>query len=162
MKITRLAQTLFVASGAWLIISGISELTTTSKGNEYGSWADETSFMALGMRSNGSLKVGLGIGLLGAASLSNTSTNNTSTGNSPLRLPTTELLPKSQPSDGTSEGDFAACYLIYCDRGGKEVAVISNTWTDGKTLTLGDENGRRLGIFSKNDQGEWYMTGMNK
>ena len=132
MKITRLSQALFVASGAWLIISGISELTTTSKGNEYGSWADETSFMALGMRSNGSLKVGLGIGLLGAASLSNTSTSNTSTGNNPLR-------PKSQPSDGTSEGDFAACYLIYCDRGGKEVAVISNTWTDGFPKSKVDE-----------------------
>ena len=155
MKTTPLAQTLFIAGGAWLIISGIGEMMTRSQGNEYGSWADETSFMALGMRSDGSLKVGLGIGLLGAASLSNTSTSKTSTGNNPLQ-------PKSQPSDGTSEGDFAACYLIYCDRGGKEVAKISNTWTDGKTLTLGDENGRRLGTFSKNDQDEWYMTGMNK
>ena len=69
MKITPLTQALFVASGAWLIISGISELTTTSKGNEYGSWADETSFMALGMRSNGSLKVGLGIGFLAFSSV---------------------------------------------------------------------------------------------
>lgn len=155
MKTTPLAQTLFVAGGAWLIISGIGELMTTSKGNEYGSWADETSFMALGMRSNGSLKVGLGIGLLGAASLSNTSTDDASTESSPLS-------PKSMPSDGTHEGDFVACFRIYRDRGGKEVAVMSNTWTDGKTLTLGDENGRRLGIFSKNDQDEWYMTGMNK
>ena len=150
MKTTPLAQTLFIAGGAWLIISGIGELMTRSQSNEYRSWADETSFMALGMRSNGSLKVGLGIGLLGAASLSNTSTGSNT------------LSPKARPSDGTSEGDFAACYLIYCDRGGKEVAVISNTWTDGKTLTLGDENGRRLGTFSKNDQDEWYMTGMNK
>ena len=155
MNPTELSKNLFIAGGAWLIISGISELTTTSGGNEYGSWFEETSLMALSIRSNGSLKVGLGLGLLGAAYLSNTSTSNTSTGNNPLR-------PKSQPSDVTSEGDFAACYLIYCDRGGKEVAVISNTWTDGKTLTLGDEDGRRLGIFSKNDQGEWYMKGINK
>jgi len=44
-------------------------MTTRSNSNRYESWFDETSLPALGIRSNGSLKVGLGIGLLGVAAI---------------------------------------------------------------------------------------------
>lgn len=147
MKTTPLAQTLFVAGGAWLIISGIGELMTASQGNEYGTWFEETSLMALNRRSQGSLKIGLGLGLLGAASLSNTSTGSNT------------LSPKSRPSDGTSEGDFIACFRLYRDKGGTEEAEFSKTSTRGKTLLLCDQSGKRIAVFVKKWNGEWYMTG---
>ena len=161
MKTPPLAQALFVAGGAWLIISGISELTTTSKGNEYGSWADETSFMALGMRSNGSLKVGLGIGFLAFSSVgigASASEENDVANSISASVGDVQTL----ASDGTKEGDFEACCKLYHQRGGKETASPTNTWTRGENLFLCDKNGKQLGIFSKNNQDEWFMTTMNK
>ena len=198
MRTTPLAKTLFVAGGAWLIISGVGELMERelrlkniragqsytcdpayhqSGFTDYLSKADKYildrmnvtncrihSFMALTQRSQGALKVGLGLGLLGAASLSNISTGNTSTGytltgNALIDSP---LIPKIKPVRTRGfENDFATCFKLYRDRGGTEVAVLSNTWTRGETLTLCRGDGARLGIFSKNNEGLWHMTSMD-
>ena len=57
--VTRL---LFAIGSGVLIISGGSDLGATSAGNRYGNYFDETSFVAIGIRSQGGLKLGLGIG----------------------------------------------------------------------------------------------------
>ena len=62
--ITRL---LFAIGSGVLIVSGGSDLGATSEGNRYGTYFDETSFVAIGIRSQGGLKLGLGIALLGAS-----------------------------------------------------------------------------------------------
>ena len=55
---------LAVGSGV-LIISGGMDLSVTSEGNRYGDYFDESSFAAIGIRSQGGLKLGLGLALLG-------------------------------------------------------------------------------------------------
>jgi hypothetical protein len=156
MKITRLSQALFVASGAWLIISGISELTTTSKGNEYGSWADETSFMALGMRSNGSLKVGIGIGFLAFSSvgMSATASERDDLANS---ISTSVDDGQTHASDGTKEGDFEACSKIYVQKGGKKKPILTNSTSNGNLFTLKDIYGKSLATFEKSNTGNWIL-----
>lgn len=156
MKFTPLTQALFVASGAWLIISGISELTTTSKGNEYGSWADETSFMALGMRSNGSLKVGLGIGFLAfsSAGMSATASGRDDLANS-ISASVGDV--QTLASDGTKEGDFEACRKIYVQKGGKKKPILTNSTSNGTLFTLKDIYGKSLATFEKSNTGNWIL-----
>ena len=48
-----------------LIFSGGMDLNVTSEGNRNGDYFDETSFVAIGIRSQGGLKLGLGLALLG-------------------------------------------------------------------------------------------------
>ena len=62
--ITRL---LFAIGSGVLIISGSLDLQATSQGNQYGDYFDESSFAAIGIRSQGGFKLGLGIALLGAS-----------------------------------------------------------------------------------------------
>ncbi len=152
MKGNPTAQLFFIVGGVWLILSGITELTSTSQGNKYGNWFEETSLLALNQRGQGSLKVGLGLGLLGASALSGSPTGRDATN---LDSKPSSLV--SKQSDGSSDGDFNACVALYRDRGGKQEAVLSNTWTDGETLTLGNQQGERIGKFSRNEDG-WHMT----
>ena len=56
---------LSACAGLWLIIGGLGEMGAQSKGAS--SWANETSFAALQLRAQGSLKVGLGIGFFALA-----------------------------------------------------------------------------------------------
>ena len=156
MKTTPLAQTLFVAGGAWLIISGISELTTTSKGNEYGSWADETSLLALSMRSNGSLKVGLGIGFLAFSSvgMGASASEGDDLANS---ISASVGDGQTLASDGTKEGDFRACCEIYAQKGGKKKPILTNSATNGSLFTLKDIYGKSLATFEKSNTGNWTL-----
>lgn len=48
-------------SAGWLVLSGTADISAQSQGAD--SWADETSFAALTIRSIGGLKVGIGIGM---------------------------------------------------------------------------------------------------
>ncbi|MDA9889441.1 hypothetical protein N9C98_01370 [Synechococcus sp. AH-224-G16] len=156
MKGNPTAQLFFLVGGVWLILSGITELTSTSQGNEYGNWFEETSLLALNQRGQGSLKVGLGLGLLGASAL-----GGSPTGSDATKFESNSSSLKSKQSDGSSDGDFNACVALYLDRGGKQEPVLSNTWTDGKTLTLGNQQGERIGNFYRKEDG-WYMTGITK
>tara|TARA_Y100001968_G_scaffold333688_1_gene398391 strand:- start:406 stop:627 length:222 start_codon:yes stop_codon:yes gene_type:complete len=53
-------KNLFVVLGTSVLIgSGAMDLSMSS--DAYSDWIDETSFMALNIRSRGSLKVGLGV-----------------------------------------------------------------------------------------------------
>ena len=58
---------LFFVGAFVLIVSGGLDLTVSSRGNQYGSYMEETSIAAINIRSRGGLKLGLGIGLLGAS-----------------------------------------------------------------------------------------------
>ena len=58
---------LFLAGSIVLIISGGLDLTVTSEGNKYGTYFEETSIAAISIRSQGGLKLGLGIALLGVS-----------------------------------------------------------------------------------------------
>jgi hypothetical protein len=156
MKITPLSQALFVASGAWLIISGISELTTTSKGNEYGSWADETSLLALSMRSNGSLKVGLGIGFLAFSSMG-MSANASERDDLANSISASVGDGQTLASDGTKEGDFEACRKIYVQKGGKKKPILTNSTSNGTLFTLKDIYGKSLATFEKSNTGNWIL-----
>ena len=156
MKITPLSQALFVASGAWLIISGISELTTTSKVNEYGSWADETSLLALSMRSNGSLKVGLGIGFLAFSAVG---TSATASERDDLANSISASVGDGQTlaSDGTKEGNFEACSKIYVQKGGKKKPILTNSTSNGTLFTLKDIYGKPLATFEKSNTGNCIL-----
>jgi hypothetical protein len=54
-------------AGLILCWGGPGEIGTRSGGSD--SWADETSFMALQLRALGALKLGAGLGLIGASLL---------------------------------------------------------------------------------------------
>ncbi len=156
MKNSPVARLCFLAGGAWLIISGIGELTTTSEGNRYGNWIEETSLLALNMRSQGSLKLGLGLGMLGAAS----SGISMSKQDSSTKLQETKA--SNGSSDGSKESDFNACVELYRTKGGKEEAVMANTFTDGKTLSLVNQMEERLANFYKLETGKWHMINLLK
>ena len=66
MKIGPTARMLSVVAALFLGITGAQEWGSRSKGAY--SWADETSFMALNIRAQGKLKIGLAVGLLALAS----------------------------------------------------------------------------------------------
>ena len=62
-----LSSFLLFAGSFVLIVSGGLDLTVSSRGNQYGSYFEETSIAAISIRSQGGLKVGLGLGMLGAS-----------------------------------------------------------------------------------------------
>ena len=64
--ITRLG---LVIGSAVLIIGGAMELPVQSGSSEYKSYFEESSFAALSLRSQGGLKLGLGIALLGTSAI---------------------------------------------------------------------------------------------
>lgn len=64
--ITRLS---LVIASAVLIIGGAQELPVKSGGSEFKSYFEETSFAALSLRSQGGLKLGLGISMLGLSAV---------------------------------------------------------------------------------------------
>jgi len=111
----KVSRSVFMIGSLWLIINGISDMTTTSKSNRYESWFDETSLAALGIRSNGSLKVGLGVGSLGVAVIGvEKSSDNYSKRTMSFENSVT------QSSDGTKESNFKVCSEIYTLNGGKK------------------------------------------
>lgn len=155
-----LARNLFIAAGAWLIVTGVSELTTTSEGNRYGSWADETSFAALGIRSNGTLKIGLGLGCLAGAAVGlgpQASSSTTGSNHSPVEGQNESF----QKSDGTQEGDFQACSQLYKQKGGRKKPIKANSTIQESSLTLCDVYGKVLAKFEKNESGEWRHQGFD-
>ena len=66
MKIGPTSRLLSVVAALFLGVTGADEWGSRSKGAY--SWADETSFMALNIRAQGKLKIGLALGLLALAS----------------------------------------------------------------------------------------------
>lgn len=159
MKATPASQFFFLVGSAWLIISGISELSTTSESNRYGSWFEEESLIALNQRGQGSLKVGLGLGFMGAACLSSASASTADTASSQKRRAKESVQSSGGVSGSTSEFDFDACVKLYREKGGTEVPIISNSWMDGDELTLNSQENKLLADFSKRKTGEWYMSG---
>ena len=141
LKISPAAQLLFFVSGAWLTLSGISEMATSSQGNKYGSWFEETSLIALNRRGQGSLKIGLGIGLLGVGNLPVSS----SSSNSEASISTGSVATKG--SDGTKIGDYDACVAIYREGSGGDEPDYGKTGRDAKTLTLVNRSGPPLAKF---------------
>ena len=61
------ARVILAAAGGILIWGSPGEIGTRSGGS--GSWADERSFQALQLRGLGALKLGAGLGLIGASLL---------------------------------------------------------------------------------------------
>ena len=159
-SIGSLSRSLFLAAGAWLIVSGAGELTTRSQGNAYGSWLDETSFMALGMRSNGSLKIGLGLSCLAGAAVG-LSAQGSASPSGLESLSSSAGSGDSQKSDGTKDGDFKACTQLYLQKGGKKKPVFGNSVIEESRVVLCDLYGTPLANFDKDDSGDWYCRGFN-
>ena len=67
MKVGALPRLLGFVASVFLIGTGANEWSSTSSGA--GSWENETSFMALQLRAQGKLKVGLGLGFLALTSI---------------------------------------------------------------------------------------------
>lgn len=153
MKTTVLSQTFFTVGGLWLIITGATELSTQSRGAT--NWAEETSFMALGQRSQGSLKIGVGLGLMGAASLSNTS-NNGAENESTDKEPTDEGWNSDIGiADQLSHDE---CLTIFKKNGKYGTPVYSKFQNqDHTTYVLLDRDGKELAVFKKKDSGNWSM-----
>lgn len=160
MKATALSQTLFAVGGLWLIITGASELSTQSRGAT--SWAEETSFMALGQRSQGSLKIGLGLGLMGVASLSNTS--NKGGDNESTDVESTDEGWESKDEGWDSDIGIAdhlaheECLTIFNKKGKYGTPVYSKFQNgDRTTYVLLGKDGKELAVFKKKDSGDWSM-----
>ena len=159
LKISPAAQVLFFVSGAWLILSGISEMATTSQGNKYGSWFEETSLIALNRRGQGSLKIGLGIGLLGVGNLPvSSSSSSSSSSNSEASISTGAVATKE--SDGTKIGDYDTCVAIYREGSGGDEPDYGNTERDAKSLTLVNRSGLPLAKFRKAALGNWSLNAL--
>ena len=160
MKTTALSQALFAVGGLWLIITGATELSTQSRGAT--SWAEETSFMALGQRSQGSLKIGLGLGLMGASSLSNASNNG-------AEKESTNEKSTNEGRESTDEGSNSnigiadqlahdECLTIFVKNGKYGTPVYSKFQNqDHTTYILLDKDGKELAVFKKKDSGNWSM-----
>ena len=159
LKISSAAQVLFFVSGAWLILSGIGEMATTSQGNKYGSWFEETSLMALNARSQGSLKIGLGFGLLGVGNLPvSSSSSSSSSSNSEVSISTEAVATKE--SDGTKIGDYDTCVSIYREASGQDEPDYNKTEREDKTLTLVNRSGLPLAKFRKVESGNWALNAL--
>ena len=159
-SIGSLSRSLFLAAGAWLIVSGAGELTTRSQGNAYGSWLDETSFMALGMRSNGSLKIGLGLGCLAGAAVG-LGVQGSGSRYGVESIEGTVLGGDSQKGDGTKNGDYKACCQLYVQKGGNGRPAFGSSLIAETRLVLCDLYGKRLATFDKDDSGDWYCKSFN-
>ena len=150
LKISPAAQVLFFVSGAWLILSGISEMATTSQGNKYGSWFEETSLIALNRRGQGSLKLGLGIGLLGVGSLpvSNSSKSNDA------NLKNTQPEVEAVSGDNERNEIYNAAVKAYIRDGGKKSCSFSNSEIYKKKVVLRDSNWVEIKVMNLYD-GQW-------
>ena len=157
-SIGSLSRSLFLAAGAWLIISGSGELATRSQGNQYGSWSSETSFMASGMRSNGSLKIGLGLSCLAGAEVGMGAQGS---GSQSVSFSGSIEGGDYAKSDGTKNGDFKSCSELYADKGGKGTPSFGNCVIEESRLILCDLYGKPLVNFDKDDSGDWYLRGFN-
>ena len=157
-SIGSLARSLFLAAGAWLIISGAIELTTRSQGNAYGSWSDETSLVALGMRSNGSLKIGLGLSCFAGAAVG---LGAQGSGSQHVSFSGSVGGRDSAKSDGTKNGDFKTCSELYINKGGTGTPCFGNCLIEESRLILCDLYGKTLANFDKDDSGDWYLRGFN-
>jgi hypothetical protein len=67
MNIGPSARLLSAVAAVFLFATGAEEWSAQSSGA--GSWSSDTSFAALQLRSNGKLKIGLGLGFLAIASI---------------------------------------------------------------------------------------------
>ena len=150
LKISPAAQVLFFVSGAWLILSGIGEMATTSQGNQYGSWFEETSLIALNTRSQGSLKIGLGIGLLGVGSLpaSNSSKSNDAT--------SINTQPEIEPVLGDDERkeNYDSAVKAYIRDGGRKSCSFANSDIYKNKVVLRDSNWVEIKVMNFYD-GQW-------
>ena len=63
----------------------------------------------------------------------------------------------TQESDGTSEGDYSACLVLFKLKGGKGDPVYENTFRDNKFLRLVDNKGVWLANFEKTNTGAWRI-----
>ncbi|CAI8168840.1 MAG: Uncharacterised protein [Prochlorococcus marinus str. MIT 9215] len=164
MKITQEARFFFVVGSAWLIISGISGMATTSQGNKYGGWFEEDSLLALSQRGQGSLQIGLGLGLMGAACLSTASVSESRSArpSNAKTFPTGKEQQQENYSDKTSEkvmeDDFISCVKLYRQRDGADAPLMSKSWQVNDELTLKNSAEKILADFKKNKSGNWYLT----
>jgi hypothetical protein len=67
MQVGPTARLLSLFAGAFFLVTGLQEWSAQSSGSS--SWGDEASFIALQYRSQGKLKVGLGLGCFALASV---------------------------------------------------------------------------------------------
>jgi len=65
IRLSVISRFIAFIAGWWLIASGMGQLSAQSKGAD--SWEDETSFMALQLRAQGTTNIGLGWLAMGAS-----------------------------------------------------------------------------------------------
>jgi len=65
IRLSVISRFIAFIAGWWLIASGIDQLSARSSGSD--SWEDETSFMALQLRAQGTTNIGLGWLAMGAS-----------------------------------------------------------------------------------------------
>ena len=65
IRLTTIPRFIAFITGWWFIASGMGQLAAQSKGAD--SWRDETSFMALQLRAQGTTNIGLGLLAMGSS-----------------------------------------------------------------------------------------------
>jgi len=136
-QLGQLSRSLIGFGAAVLVIGGINDVSARSSGSD--SWWDETSFMAINVRSRGSMKIGLGLGLLGL-SLCGVELND----DSPETIP---VLRKGESRDNTPESDFETCVKLYKDSGGRNEPNFKNSYKTSMKITLLSDYGMPLAKF---------------
>lgn len=153
MKNTYISKAYFIVGGIWLLIAGVGELTTQSQGAT--SYSADTSLLSLSRRSQGSLKIGLGLGLLGAASLGSSSNDNDKKAS--IREDSNEEEIDCQLGIA-DESVHKACLAIF-EKNGKYGTPAYSKFIKGDTskYVLLSKEGKELAIFKKKSSGEWAM-----
>ena len=140
------SRLLWAIAGAWMVLAGSNDLSVRSQ-SSIGS-NGEQSLMALGIRSQGSLKIGLGLAALGASTIGCLGDNCTAS------KPVESDMGAGYKSSGSPRDDFNAVVATYLDRGGAGNPDYNATNMLANTILLRNSRGDDLAYFARRE-GQW-------
>lgn len=147
------ARLLWALAGAWMLIEGINDVSTRSQSSE--TWREETSLMALGIRSQGSLKIGLGIFALGASVIGASGENISDT--SALR----DERKSSKKHYNINRDGYDMVVKLYQECSGAFDPDYDKANILARTILLRDCHGEDLAYFSSGEEG-WRLVKLYK
>lgn len=132
-----------------MVLAGSNDLSVRSQ-SSVGS-NGEQSLMALGIRSQGSLKIGLGLAALGASAIGCLGDNYTAPESIEVGAGA------GCKSSGSPRDDFSAVVAIYLDKGGAGNPDYNATDMLANTILLRNSRGDDLAYFARRE-GQWDLV----
>lgn len=156
MKIGSWSRQLLSVGAGILVFSGFSDLAVRSSGSS--SWADETSFMSINIRSRGSMKIGLGMGMFGIAFMGMGNLNQSNQQNHGG-----QQFAEGKEATSSDDKNYEICVEIYRENGGEGTPNKSNSSILAMIIVLVNDYGEPLARFTrsrptKDSAGTWSMT----